>query len=180
MAAGGILGKRFQMQHEEKAGGGLVSKRKADVVVALILAGAGVLVIIDSLRLGMGWAADGPQSGYFPFYIGLLLVVTSLGTIGVTLFGRDQSRGVFVERAQFRDVLKVLVPTAVFVALIGFIGIYVASALFIGAFMRWLGRFRWRTIIIVAVSVPFALFLLFEIWFLVPLPKGPLEDFLGY
>jgi putative tricarboxylic transport membrane protein len=168
------------MQQEEQAGDGLVSKRKVDIVVALILAGAGALVIIDSLRLGMGWAADGPQSGYFPFYIGLLLVVSSVGSIGVTLFARAQSRGAFVERARFRDVLKVLLPAAVFVALIGVIGIYVASALFIGAFMRWLGRFRWRTIVIVAVAVPFALFLLFEIWFLVPLPKGPLEDFLGY
>ena len=168
------------MQHEEQAGDGVVSKRKADIVVALILAGAGALVIIDSLRLGVGWAADGPQSGYFPFYIGLLMVVASIGTVCVTVFGRDQSVGAFVERAQFRDVLKVLVPTIMFVALIGVIGIYVASALFIGTFMRWLGRFRWRTIIIVGVAVPLALFLLFEIWFLVPLPKGPLEDLLGY
>jgi putative tricarboxylic transport membrane protein len=168
------------MQHEDQAGTSLVSKRKADIVVALILAGAGALVIVDSLRLGIGWAGDGPQSGYFPFYIGLLMVVASLGTVCITLFGRDQSKGAFVERAQFRDVLKVLVPAAVFVALIGFIGIYVASALFIGAFMRWLGKFRWRTIVVVGVAVPFVLFLLFEIWFLVPLPKGPLEDFLGY
>jgi putative tricarboxylic transport membrane protein len=169
------------MQHEEEeASDGVASKRRVDIIVAMILAGAGALVIIDSLRLGMGWAADGPQSGYFPFYIGLLLVVASLGTICVALFGRKQGRGAFVERAQFRDVLKVLLPAAVFVALIGVIGIYVASALFIGAFMRWLGRFRWRTIVIVGVAVPFALFLLFEIWFLVPLPKGPLEDLLGY
>jgi hypothetical protein len=76
--------------------------------------------------------------------------------------------------------MKVLLPAGVFVFLIGFIGIYVSSALFIGAFMRWLGRFPWHTIVLVSVCVPLALFLLFEIWFLVPLPKGPLEDFLGY
>jgi putative tricarboxylic transport membrane protein len=168
------------MQHQDQGGSELVSKRKADIVVALLLAAVGGLVIYDSFRLGMGWASDGPQSGYFPFYIGLILVVASLGTIAVALFGRDQSDGAFVERSQLRDVLKVLAPTAIFVALIGFIGIYVASALFIAAFMRWLGKFRWRTIAIVALAVPFAFFLLFEIWFLVPLPKGPLEDFLGY
>ena len=168
------------MQHEEQAGTGLVSKQKVEIVVALILVGAGALVIKDSLRLGIGWAADGPQSGYFPFYIGLFLIAASLTTIGVTLFGRDQDRGAFVERAQARDVMKVLVPTIVFVALIDFIGIYVASALFIAMFMRWLGRFRWRTTIAVAIGVPVALFFLFEIWFLVPLPKGPLENFLGY
>jgi putative tricarboxylic transport membrane protein len=168
------------MQQEEQPVDALVSKRKADLVVALILAGAGVLVIVDSLRLGMGWGEYGPASGYFPFYIGLAMVVASLGTIGITLLGRDQGGGAFVGRSQLRDVLKVLVPAGVYVALIGILGIYVASALFIGAFMRWLGRFRWRTIAIVAAAVPFALFLLFEIWFLVPLPKGPLEDFLGY
>lgn len=168
------------MQQQDEASAGLVSKRKADIVVALLLVGAGALVIYDSLRLGIGWAADGPQSGYFPFYIGVLMVAASLATIGITLFGRDQRDGVFVERGQLRDVLKVLVPTAIFVAMIGYIGIYVASALFIAAFMRWLGKFRWRTIAIVAIAVPVVFFLLFEIWFLVPLPKGPLEDFLGY
>jgi hypothetical protein len=168
------------MQDEKDRGGGFASKRTADIVVAAIMVGSGVLVIVDSLRLGMGWAEDGPQSGYFPFYIGLMIVATSLGTIAVTVFGRDQSPGVFVERAQLRDVLKVLVPTAIFIACVGFIGIYVGSALFIAAFMRWLGKFRWLTIILVSVAVPFALFLLFEIWFLVPLPKGPLEDMLGY
>jgi putative tricarboxylic transport membrane protein len=168
------------MQHKEEAGDSLVSTRTADIVVALILVGVGALVITDSLRLGIGWAEDGPKSGYFPFYTGLLIVLSSLGTIGLALFGRGTSSVPFVGRGQFRDVLKVLVPSVVYVALIGFIGIYVASALFIGAFMRWLGRFRWPTIIIVSIAVPFCFFLMFEIWFLVPLPKGPIEDLLGY
>lgn len=169
------------MQDEEETGEGWVSTRSADIVVALILVVIGGVVMMDSLRLGMRWAEDGPQSGYFPFYIGLLIVIASLGTIAVTLFGRvRRSGGSFVEREQIRDVLKVFVPAAIFVALIGVIGIYVASALFIGTFMRWLGRFRWHTIAIVCLAVPLVLFALFEIWFLVPLPKGPLEDFLGY
>ena len=168
------------MQNEDHSSGGLVSTRAVDIVVALILAGVGTLVIVDSLRLGVGWGEYGPQSGYFPFYIGLLIVVASLGTVAVSVFGRKQSRDAFVNSVQLRHVVRVLAPTAAFIALVGFIGIYVASALFIGASMRWLGRFRWLTIVAVSVAVPVALFLLFEIWFLVPLPKGPLEDFLGY
>ncbi len=168
------------MQDQENTKDGLVSNRSVDIVVALILAGIGVLVIVDSLRLGAGWAEDGPQSGYFPFYIGLAIILASFGTIAVTLFGRNRTRGIFVERGQLLHVLKVLIPTVIFVALVGFIGIYVASAFFIGGSMRWLGKFRWRIVVAVSVAVPFALFLLFEIWFLVPLPKGPLEDFLGY
>ena len=168
------------MQDQEHTGGGLVSNRAVDIVVALIMVGIGALVIADSLRLGAGWAEDGPQSGYFPFYIGLIIVVVSLGTIATSLFGRKQNRDAFVHSPQLRHVLRVFVPTVGFIVLVGFIGIYVASALFIGASMRWLGRFRWRVIVVVSVAVPVVLFLLFEIWFLVPLPKGPLEDFLGY
>lgn len=168
------------MQDQEHTGGGLVSNRAVDIVVALIMVGVGALVMADSLRLGAGWGEYGPQAGYFPFYIGLIIVVASLGTVAVTLFSRKQNRDAFVHGAQLRHVLRVFAPTVVFIILVGFIGIYVASAFFIGASMRWLGRFRWLTIVIVSIAVPVALFFLFEIWFLVPLPKGPLEDFLGY
>jgi hypothetical protein len=167
------------MRQDEQPGG-TVSKRTADIVVALLLIGIGGLVMFDSLRAGAAWTDEGPQTGYFPFYIGLLIVLASIGTIGLALLGRAGSGAAFVERAQLRDVLKVLVPSAVFVAFIGLIGIYVSGALFIAGFMRWLGRFRWHTIAVVALAVPFALFLLFEVWFLVPLPKGPLEEWLGY
>lgn len=168
------------MKHEDESGGSLLSNRSADIVVALMLVAVGGLVIADSLRLGIGWAEDGPRPGYFPFYTGLLIVLSSLCTIALSLFGRIKSTGSFVGRGQLRDVLKVFVPSAIYVGLIGFIGIYVASALFIAVFMRWLGRFRWHTIIIVSVAVPFSLFLIFELWFLLPLPKGPLEDLFGY
>jgi putative tricarboxylic transport membrane protein len=168
------------MQDQEQTGGGLVSNRAVDIVVALIMVAIGAVVMADSLRLGAGWAEDGPQSGYFPFYIGLIIVVVSLGTVALAMFGRKQDRGAFVHSVQLRHILRVLLPTTGFIILVGFIGIYVASAIFIGASMRWLGRFRWFTIVAVSLAVPVALFFLFEIWFLVPLPKGPLEDFLGY
>jgi putative tricarboxylic transport membrane protein len=168
------------MKHEDETSDTLVSNRSADIVVALILAAVGGLVIADSLRLGIGWADDGPSSGYFPFYIGLLIVLSSLWTIALSLLRRFRSEGSFVGRGQFRDVLKMFVPSAIYVVSIGFIGIYVASALFIAVFMRWLGRFRWPVIVAVSIAVPFSLFLVFEHWFLLPLPKGPLEDALGY
>jgi putative tricarboxylic transport membrane protein len=168
------------MKHEDETSDTLVSNRSADIVVALILVAVGGLVIADSLRLGIGWAEDGPSSGYFPFYTGLLIVLSSLCTIVLALLGRVKNKGSFVGRGQLRDVLKVFVPTAVYVGLIGFIGIYVASALFVAVFMRWLGRFRWPVIVVVSVGVPLSFFLIFELWFLLPLPKGPLEDALGY
>jgi putative tricarboxylic transport membrane protein len=168
------------MKQGDEIGDSLVSNRLANIIVSLLLIALGGLVISDSLRLGIGWADDGPRPGYFPFYTGLLIVLSSLCTIALTLWGRVKSSGSFVGREQFRGVLKVFVPSVIYVGLIGFIGIYVASALFIAIFMGWLGRFRWPTIIAVSIAVPFFLFLIFELWFLVPLPKGPLEDLFGY
>src|SRR3546814_16566998 len=108
------------------------------------------------------------------------MVLPSLSPLAICVFSKYRSGGSFVELGQLTDVMKVLIPAAVFVGAIGFIGIYGASALFIGAFMRWIGRFPWHTIAIVSLTVPICLFMLFEIWFLVPLPKGPPEAFLGY
>ena len=86
----------------------------------------------------------------------------------------------FVSRGKLRLVLSVFIPSMIYVAATYFIGIYVASALFIGAFMYWHGRFPWTKIVPVSLLVPVAVFLLFEVWFLVPLPKGPLETLIGY
>lgn len=135
-------------------------------------------MIYDSLRIGAGWASDGPQAGYFPFYIGLLLGIASLWILVQAVITADKN--VFVEPSKFRSVLAVLLPAMLFVGAIYFIGIYLAAALFLAVFMRWQGKLGIRTIAMVSVLAPVVLFLLFEIWFLVPLPKGPLEALFGY
>jgi len=151
-----------------------------EVVVALLFVGLGVLVMADSLRVGAGWADDGPQAGYFPFYVGALMTVAGAANAFLAVRRRWLGSGPFVSRAGLGHVLHVLVPTAIFAALIGFVGLYVAAAIFIGWFMVRHGRFRWYGALAVALGVPLVLFLVFERWFLVPLPKGPLEAMLGY
>lgn len=157
-----------------------VSAKWVEVVVAAAILVLGLVVIMDSRRVGAGWADDGPQAGYFPFYIGLILCFASAWTLWRTLFAGKDTTGVFVSRKKLRLVLSVFIPSLIYVAAIYFIGIYVASALFIGAFMYWHGRFPWTKIVPISLLVPVAVFLLFEIWFLVPLPKGPLETLIGY
>jgi len=156
------------------------STKTVELVVAAAILVLGLVVIMDSRRIGAGWADEGPQAGYFPFYIGLLLCCASVWTLWRTLFSGKDATGVFVSHKKLRLVLSVFLPSLVYVAAIYFIGIYVASALFIGAFMYWHGRFPWIRIIPVSLLVPVAVFLLFEIWFRVPLPKGPLEALIGY
>ncbi len=156
-----------------------VSTKTVEIVVAAFTLILGLVVIYDSRRVGAGWGDDGPRAGYFPFYIGLILCLASVWTLWRTLFS-GQAAGVFVSHRKLRLVLSVFVPSMIYIAAIYFIGIYVASAVFIGAFMYWQGRFAWSRIIPVSLSVPVSMFLLFEVWFLVPLPKGPLEALIGY
>lgn len=153
------------------------SHKSAEIVVAAFLFLLGALVVFDSVRLGARWGSDGPQAGYFPFYIGLLVCIASGVNLVLGILARGNKS--FVEVGSLKLVLSVLVPAAVYVALIGWIGIYVASALFVAGFMRWLGKYAWWKVAAVSIGNSVAFFLIFEVWFLVPLPKGPLESALG-
>jgi putative tricarboxylic transport membrane protein len=152
--------------------------RTADLTTALVLIAGGALVIWDSLRLGIGWGSDGPQSGFFPFWLAVLLIA-SCAAIAWQAGRRERGRP-FLTRAQLKPVLTTLLPSAGFVVLTQFIGLYVASALFMGFYMRWIGRYGWVPIVLVSVLFSVVTFVVFETWFLVPMPKGPLEAWLGY
>jgi hypothetical protein len=153
--------------------------KSAELAVATLLFVLGAIVIYDSVRLGMRWADDGPQPGYFPFYLGLIICVSSLINFVSALRLTGPYNKVFVERAQLKLVLAVLIPAAIFVALVGWLGIYVSAILFIGFFMRWLGKYPWWKLAAVGFGVSTTFFLIFEVWFKVPLPKGPVEAVLG-
>ncbi|UCH52684.1 MAG: tripartite tricarboxylate transporter TctB family protein [Pseudomonadota bacterium] len=140
----------------------------------------GSVVVYDSYQIGSGWAEDGPQAGYFPFYIGLIICIASVWIFFQTAFGKLAGGGVFVSLRKLRLVLAVLFPAIGFVIATYFIGLYVSAAVFIAAFMRWQGKFSIMRILPVSLVVPVLLFLMFEVWFLVPLPKGPVEALVGY
>ena len=155
------------------------SVRTMEIAVASFVFAFGALVVYDSMRLGAKWAEDGPQAGYFPFYIGLILCVASAVTFAGALRNRALAAKAFVGRGQLRLIMSVLVPLVVYVAVIKFLGIYIASIAFIGWFMRRLGGYSWLKTIAVSLVTMLAFFMMFEVWFKVPLPKGPLEAALG-
>jgi len=155
--------------------------RWVELAFALLIMLGGAIVVFDSVRLGARWGSDGPQSGYFPFLVGMALLLASAWIAGSVLARwRALAGSVFVEWSALKPVLKMLLPTAAYVVVIRLLGLYVASAIFIGFFMIWQGRYRIAAALGVAIGVPVLLFLLFEVWFLVPLPKGPVESLLGY
>ena len=153
--------------------------KSAEIAVAALFLLHGALVILDSVRLGAGWQeVHGPQPGYFPFYVGLIICVSAAVNIIRGLLIPDARNKTFVEVGQLKLVLTVLVPTAIYAAMVTWIGIYVSSILFIAFFMRWLGRYAWWKVAVVSIGAAVAFFLIFEIWFQVPLPKGPIEALL--
>ena len=153
-----------------------------DMLVSILTFVFGVVLMFEAYRLGNTWTSDGPGAGYFPFYIGLIIVVASLGIFYQAVFSKSRDTGTFVDRSQAVRVISVLLPAAVFVLAAMFVGLYVASAIYIAAFMIVLGKYPPARSIVLSVVIVAVFFLMFEVWFKVPLYKGSLDPlhFLGY
>ena len=158
--------------------------RLVDVITATLLLLLSALVMYDALQLGAGWGTEGPQSGFFPFWLAALLAAVS-AALCIQAWRRRQDEA-FVTRERFVPVIKVLGPLTGFVVLTDppgpwqGLGLYVAAGLYLAFYMRWVGRHDWRTVVALATVVPVVTFLIFETWFLVPMPKGPVEAWFGY
>jgi len=151
--------------------------RVADIVTASVLLLVSGVVVFDAVRLGIGWSTDGPKSGFLPFWLGVLMIAVC--AVIVAQAARRADARPFVTRAQLGPVLKVLWPAVALVVLTQWLGLYVSAALYTGFYMRWIGRHSALAVLAVAILFPLATFFIFEKWFLVPMPKGPLEAWLG-
>ena len=151
-----------------------------EAVVAACVLIMGLVVVQGSRSLGSGWTSDGPGSGYFPFYIGLILCISGAGIMYQAL--KNKNTEVFVDQEQVKRVLSVLLPALVYVLVVQFIGLYVASAIYIALFMIILGKFSPIKSVITSLIVIVLFFFMFEVWFTVPLFKGQFNPlgFLGY
>ncbi len=159
-----------------------VATNIVEAVVAAVLLVIGIVVIVESRRLGAGWTSDGPGSGYFPFFIGLIITISAVGILYESLLGKNKKTEVFVDSVQLKRVMSVLLPATVYVLAVTFIGLYVASAIYIALFMIILGKFSWVKSVVIGLAVNTLFFFMFEVWFKVPLYKGTLDPlrFLGY
>jgi hypothetical protein len=153
-----------------------------EAVVALLIIVLGAVVLQGSSKLGSGWTTDGPGAGYFPFYIGVILCISGVGTLYQAVLGKNKNTSIFVDSEQLKRVLSVLIPAAVYVLAIQFLGLYVASSIYVALFMIILGKYSPLKSVIVGVAMSVVFFMMFEVWFKVPLFKGSLDPlhFLGY
>jgi putative tricarboxylic transport membrane protein len=151
--------------------------RGVEMGVAIACIVFGIVAILGSLKVGIGWGAEGPKSGFFPFYVGIAIVASSL--MNLKDAWADNPKTLFASWSQLGKVLAVVVPTTVYVFVIPYTGIYLASVVLITGFMIVLGKYSWISSLALGVAVPLAIYFMFEKWFLVPLPKGPIEGWLG-
>jgi hypothetical protein len=168
------------MAHNEETAQSGARTVVLDLVVAVLIFALGAAVAYDSYQLGYGWGTDGPQAGYFPFYIGAMICVCACVVLVQSLLALKANRAVFATYPQLKQVMVILIPSFLYVAGIQWIGLYVPSALFIGLFMRLVGKYSWLRSVCVGLSVSVVSFAMFEIWFKIPLPKGPVERLFGY
>jgi hypothetical protein len=162
---------------EGQAQGAGPAQRSVEIGVTIATALFGLIIILGSIEVGIGWGAEGPKSGFFPFYLGVIIMAGS--AINLLEAARKPGDKTFADWGQLRQVLAITIPTAVYVTVIPWVGIYVSSLFLIALFMVWLGSYKpWYALMISAIVIG-ATYLTFEKWFLVPLPKGPVEDFFG-
>ncbi len=150
-----------------------------EVATALATAAIGAAVMWGSVEHDIGWGDSGPAAGYFPFRIGALIVLASLVNIGVALWHRRTELSAFVTREEFGRVLAFGLPIVAFVAVSAYLGLYVATILYLTGVMVFQGGYKLWFSLLVAFALAVVMRLIFPMWFKVPLLTGPLEAWLG-
>ncbi|MBM3358271.1 MAG: tripartite tricarboxylate transporter TctB family protein [Betaproteobacteria bacterium] len=153
--------------------------RAAEIITAVVILVVGIAMAVDSWTLGSGWGRAGPEAGFFPFWLGVLLSISASALIVQAALTRSV-KGPFLSREQLVRVAKVGCPAVGALILIHWVGLYISTALYLAVYMKWVGRHSWRLVLAVSAGTPLLTFVVFEIWFTTQMPKGPLEVWLGY
>ncbi|WP_430244706.1 tripartite tricarboxylate transporter TctB family protein [Neorhizobium sp. DAR64861/K0K2] len=160
-----------------------IKRLHVEIVTAITLAAVGALGATGALELGVSWSESGPMPGYFPFYVGIILIVAAFASAAQAIFrlkmGSEEMRETFLEPEQTRRVLSFLLPMIVFVIVTVFLGTYIGTALYL-FYVAWRnGGYKPWIAILIGIAFSIALYFVFEKAFQVPLHKGPIEEMLG-
>ena len=150
------------------------SMRRAEIWVSVAFALLGVIVIADSIRLGFMWGMSGPESGFFPFYLGVGVVISSLFVFfnAFTRYRKEGAGKPLMPPGALKPILWVLIPSTGMVVITELVGLHIAAALFLAFYMRVVGKIGWTTTLLVGIISPLLLYVTFDKLFLIPLPQG--------
>ena len=91
----------------------VISIRNAEILVAIALGVVSLITIWSNYQLGAGWSSYGPDAGYFPLRLGVVILLASIVVLVHAI--RDNDQTPFLEIAQARLVAVILLPLIVFV-----------------------------------------------------------------
>ncbi len=143
-------------------------RHEAVTTAALILLAA--IAMYDSLKRS-GWTPSGPDAGWYPFWSAAMMGIAAIFVL-VFALRKPAGKPFFESREGARTFWQLVIPMTLMIGLINWLGFYVVSALYMGLFARWIGKYHWVWVIVIAVSVPLALYFGFERAFQAPLPKS--------
>lgn len=148
--------------------------RRADIYVGLFLMAIGLLVLGDSIRLGFGWGMSGPEAGFFPFYMGLGIVICTFFIVlrGIRKLKKEGTGKPLIQKGGLTQILWVLIPAAGMVLLTEIIGLHLATVLYLAFYMGVVGKMNWGKVIPLSILIPLVVYVVFDKIFLIPLPEG--------
>jgi len=163
-------------------GGGdppLLSRLALELLGAAVVLGFGATVMIGALEHEVGWGSDGPQAGTLPFWLGAIAMLASLAIAAQAVRERQvlSARTVLTRGTAIR-LARFLLPIAGLVALAVPLGLYLAMGLYLFGMVLWQGH-GWKVALLTTLGAILFSWVAFEHWFQLPLPKGPIEAWLG-
>ena len=154
----------------------MISRRALEALTAALTGSFGAAVAVSSLENGIGWSTEGVDPGTFPFLTGLIILLASLYNLGSGFLEEDGNIG----STQLLHLAALLIPAALFVAVIPLLGMYGAAAAYMLGVLLLQSRRSLPLSIGVATATPLALYLIFERMFQVALPRGAVAGVLGF
>jgi putative tricarboxylic transport membrane protein len=148
--------------------------RRADIYVGLGMMLVGIISLADAVRLGFGWGHSGPAAGFFPFYMGLGIVICTIFIVlrAVKTYRKDGPGIPLIPEGGFTQILWILIPAIGVVLLTELIGLHLATIVYLAFNIRVLGKMRWINVILISILVPLSMYIVFDKVFLIPLPEG--------
>ena len=148
--------------------------RKADITVAFFLMAIGILVVADSIRIGFGWGMSGPEAGFFPFYMGLGVVISTVFIVirAIKIYKKEGAGKSLVPKGGTAQILWVLLPAIGVILLTELLGLHLATILYLAFYMGVVGKINWGKVVLLSIVVPLVVYVLFDRIFLIPLPEG--------
>jgi hypothetical protein len=157
----------------------VLSRSTAEIALAAATFSFGAVVVHGSLEFGIAWSSSGPSAGSFPGLAGTVICLASLANLVQAVRRREAGQAPLLTRAHMRRILAFVGPMTLFLAAAYFVGLYVASAVYLAGVMIGQGRYKVWQGIVTGLAAALFFYVVLERWFQVPLLKGPLEAALG-